>query len=313
MFCTDHQNAVRVKERHLLKITPSEWIMEEKFKGIRVWLIKQGKERRLITRGHEDITAKFPHLIKIDWLSNLEIAQLDCELYDPEQEDEVVSGWANRKEIEPDHVENCILKVFDVLNLHGHNLAKLQQGERKTLLKKLRLGGALEPVIGMPADEHRSYYEHIITTPNKYGKRGEGIMLKKLSSPYIEGARRVNQWLKRKKRDPYDCVVIGFTKAKEGKFFGLVGAVTVGQFINGHLREICNVSGMDDRTRQDMTIDPSKYIGRACSIWAMEQDCKSLALIEPSWKGLRIDKRPQDCIYVPTIENEPEEDKLCDF
>jgi ATP-dependent DNA ligase len=270
-----------------------------------LWRIKRGSEVQLITRGGEDVTENFPHLVELDWTPSSDINQLDCELYDPEQEDEVVSGWANRKEIEPSHVENCILKVFGILNYNGTNLANVTELGRKQILSTLRLRGACEEVKWQPANNHRQYYEYIISTPNKFGKFGEGLMLKHKNAVYVEGARRVGLWLKRKKRDPFDCVVLGFTQAKDGKFSGLIGAVTVGQYVGGFLRAICNVSGMDDNTRKDMTLSPESYLGKACSIWAMEQDRNSLALIEPSWKGLRIDKLPEDCIY-EVVEKEEE-------
>lgn len=310
---TKHQNAVKIKEKQLEKLDLKEWIMEEKFKGIRCWRIKRGSEVQLITRGLEDISHNFPHLIDIDWTPSLDQSQLDCELYDPAQEDEIVSGWAMRSSIDPEHVEGCILKAFDILDYNGNCLKNVKQLERKKILHSLRLRGAVEEVPYMPALLHRKYYEHIISTPNKYGKFGEGIMLKNINSDYREGSRKVTHWFKRKKRDPFDCVVLGFTKAKEGKFYGLIGAVRFGQFVNGSLREVGQTSGMADDVRKDMTLRPEFYIGKACSVFAVEQNRNSLALIEPSWKGLRIDKLPEDCTVNFNNIQEPEEDQLCEL
>lgn len=302
-----HMNAVRIKEKQLARLNLSEWIMEEKFKGIRVWRNKTPKGVTLITRGGENITENFPHLVEIDWTPGFAISQLDCELYDPEQEDEVVSGWANTISIDPDKTANCVLKVFDVLTLHDQDLSKLPQIERKRILSGMRLRGPCQEVPWFPADEHRAYYEHILS------RKGEGIMLKRKAAPYVENARRVSLWFKKKKRDSYDCIVLGFTKAKEGKFSGLIGAVTVGQYLNGIIRPLCNVSGMADNVRKDMTLHPENYIGRPCSIWAASQDKNSLALIEPSWHSIRVDKRPEECIVNFEHMDEPEEDKLCEL
>jgi len=293
-----HMNAVKVKEKQLIKLDTSQYIMEEKFKGIRCWRIKYpNRSVKLITRGGEDITRNFPHLVDFDWTPSVSSSQLDCELYDPEQEDEVVSGWANRISIDPSHTEGCILKAFGVLNLNGTDLASLPEIERKRILSSLKLRGPIEEVPYHTSEKHREFYEYIISTSNKYGKLGEGIMLKNIHATYLGGVRQVGRWLKRKKRDPYDCVILGFTKAKDGKFFGLIGAVTVGQFFNGIIRPICEVSGMSDEVRKDMTMFPEVYVGKACSIWAADQDKKSFALIEPSWHSLRIDKHPSECIY----------------
>lgn len=313
MFIEKHMNAVKVTEKQLEKLNPAEWIMEEKFKGIRCWWIKSGSTIQMITRGGEDITSKFPHLSGIDWVPQATAIQLDCELYDPEQEDEVVSGWAMRDTIDAENVENCVLKVFDLLNLQGLSLATAKQLDRKKLLASLKLRGPLETTKFQPAENHREYYEYITTTKNKFNKLGEGIMLKNSNSIYYPGSRKVGSWLKRKKRDPFDCVVLGFTQAKEGKFFGLIGAVQVGMFVSGVLRPICNVSGMSDQVRKDMTLNPQNYIGKPCSIFAMEQDRNSLALIEPSWKGLRVDIRIEDCCLRTDVIQEPEEDALCEL
>lgn len=308
-----HMNAVKITEKQLLKLDLSQWIMEEKFKGIRCWRIKQGSEVRLITRGLEDITHNFPHLVDIDWTPKSDVNQIDCELYDPAQEDEIVSGWAMRTSVDPDHVEGCILKAFDILHLDGVDLQELPQLHRKKLLSSLKLRGAIEEVKYLSAYSHREYYEHIITTPNRFGKVGEGIMLKNIHANYMGGSRKVSHWFKRKKRDPFDVVLIGFTMAKDGKFQGLIGAVRFAQFVNGELREVGQTSGMTDDVRKDMTANPQNYIGKVASVWAVEQDRNSLALIEPSWHGLRIDKLPEECTINFQNIQEPEEDRLCEL
>lgn len=283
-----HMKAVRVKERQLENINPAEWIMEEKFKGIRVWRIQTPEFVKLISHGGLDISDKFPHLLDRSLIPFEQITQLDCELFDPNQEDEVVSGWAFTKEINPKVTSDCVLKIFDILSWNNLYLGNATQEQRKKILHIIYMNRPLEKVSWYPADKHREYYQHIID------KGGEGIMLKKLTSTYLQGSRRVEYWLKRKRRETFDCVVLGFTKGK-GKYEGLVGAAEVGQYINGKLKKICNVSGMSDAVRQDMTLNPLRYLNKVCELNAMEQDQKSFALIEPSWKRLRFDKSPEDC------------------
>ncbi len=284
-----HMKAVRVKETQLEKLNLDEWIMEEKFKGIRVWRIQTPEFVKLISHGGLDISEKFPHLLDPRLIPFDSLTQLDCELYDPNQEDEVVSGWAFTKSIEPKVTKDCVLKCFDILSLNQMYLGNATQEQRKKLLKMVNPVKPIEIVQSYPAIDHRAYYDYIV------GKGGEGVMLKKLSSTYLQGSRRVDYWLKRKKRETYDCVILGFTKGK-GKFSELIGAVEVGQFIQGRIKKICNVSGMSDDVRKDMTLNPLKYLNKVCIINAMEQDQKSFALIEPSWRSLRYDKNPDDCV-----------------
>ncbi len=291
MFASTHMKAVRAKQLHLDRVNPAKWIAEEKFKGIRVWRNQYSdKTIQIITHGGEDISANFPHLLQ-PLTRPVQSCQIDCELFDPNQEDEIVSGWAMRDVIDPSIVEDCVLKAFDLLHLNGNYLGKYPLIERKKLLTSLKPSGPLHIVKFQPAFNHEELYAEIVA------RGGEGIVLKNIEREYLEGGRRVDYWLKRKKRDPYDCVVLGFTQAKPGKFAGLIGAVIVGQYINNFLRPICNVSGMPKQVRIDMTENPFNYLGRACSVWAMEQDQNSKALIEASWKCLRIDKLPSDCIF----------------
>lgn len=285
----EHMKAVKITEKQLEKLDISEWIMEEKFKGIRAWYHKEFGLTRLISRGGEDISANFPHLCEINHLPHLSNVLLDCELYDERQQDEIVSGWAfSGVGLDPDKTKNCVLKVFDILKYESEDLIDHHQIERKEILKHCKLNGPLQLVEWFEAKDHRRYYEHILS------KNGEGIMLKKKDSLYQPGRRTVKCWFKRKRRDSYDVVITGFTAGK-GKFHGLIGAIEVSQFISGNLVHICNVSGMDDATRQDMTLHPDAYKYKVAVVFAMEQDQKSCALIEPSFSHLRYDKRIEDC------------------
>jgi ATP-dependent DNA ligase len=199
--------------------------------------------------------------------------------------------------VDPEITQYCVLKVFDIVQLGDHSLLDLPQIDRKELLSKLKLTGPLQEVEYYPATEHRKYYDHILS------KNGEGIMLKNKFATYQPGRRTVKCWFKRKKRDLYDVVIMGFTKG-EGKYSNVIGAIEVGMYVGGNLRKICNVSGMSDKERELMANHPENYIGRTCSVYAMEQDENSLALIEPSFSHLRIDKRPEECIYVSDLNIE---------
>jgi ATP-dependent DNA ligase len=195
-FATTHMKAVKAKQRHLDKITPEKWMMEEKFKGIRVWRIQYPDSSiQLLTHGGMDITKNFPHLCLIDQTRPVSSSQLDCELFDPNQEDEIVSGWANRDSIDPSVVEDCVLKVFDILHIENQYLGKLPLLNRKNILKNIALQGPLESVRYQPAFSHDEFYASIVK------RGGEGVVYKNIYKEYLEGGRRVDYWLKRKKRE----------------------------------------------------------------------------------------------------------------
>lgn len=110
----------------------------------------------------------------------------------------------------------------------------------------------------------------------KYAKvhRTEGWIVKELDT--ADGG-----WWKVKREVTVDVVVLGSTDAEPGKFEGLIGALTVGivcrdpevpcwELDTGRglvrVREVSNVSGMDDASRREMSSDRDALVGRVCEI-----------------------------------------------
>jgi ATP-dependent DNA ligase len=136
----------------------------------------------------------------------------------------------------------------------------------------------------------------------------EGLVHKRLKSIYQSGyvsndkvrLRCSKDWLKQKVKREYDVVIMKFTEANfgvTGQFEGMVGAAVFGQYKGGKLTEIGQASGFDVATRMNMTDNPNKYIGKVALIEAQERSSARDRLRHAQFKGLRIDKNPEDCIY----------------
>ena len=156
---------------------------------------------------------------------------------------------------------------------------------------------------------------------------GEGIILKNLDAPYYQGERH-KSWVKVKKKKTFDVVCLGFEIAKDmtikkgdteptpSRIYGKVGAIVYGQYVLEEprktasfeyaldlrtdskvaLKELGTTSGFSDTLREDMTNNPSVYIGRVLECEAQEQFVTG-ALRHPRFLRWRDDKRAEDCIF----------------
>lgn len=111
--------------------------------------------------------------------------------------------------------------VFDILELDGKDLKKLSLKERKKILDQVVPDNLKE------VKEIRSKpFKQLLKEAKK--KKEEGIILKKLDSPYEEGKLSKN-WKKLKLLKENDIVILGFSEGT-GKRKGLFGAILTGVY-----------------------------------------------------------------------------------
>lgn len=130
-------------------------------------------------------------------------------------------------------------------------------------------------------------------------KFGEGSMLKQVDAPYRPG--RSKNWLKIKKILTEDVVITGYTKGA-GKYQGMIGAITFGQYKNGELCERGKCSGMTDRERTIFSArfhrTPQEIIGHVMSI-THNGLLGDGGFRHPQFERLRptSDKKAEDCTW----------------
>jgi len=143
--------------------------------------------------------------------------------------------------------------IFDALRANGQDLTALSFKERLRYLNDFQ-----NFVTSSGEGEHIRFEELIFQEKEEYFREiikagGEGIVLKDLEAPYFPGARS-SSWLKLKRSDTVDAIIIGYDRGKEWDKKGLIGSVELGIFDeNGDLRSIGRVSSLSLQKRIEMT------------------------------------------------------------
>jgi bifunctional non-homologous end joining protein LigD len=198
--------------------------------------------------------------------------------------------------------------IFDLLYLEGHSTMPLPYEDRRQVLEALELEG---PAWRTPA-YHRGEGTALLKATRELGI--EGVVAKRLDSPYEPG-RRTSGWIKVKNVCLQDVVIGGWTPGEGGRSSSL-GALAVGVMDDGRLVYVGKVgTGFTERTlamlgrelgplrRPDSPFDgrqPPKGTvfvePRLVASVEFREWTKSGTLRAPSFKGLRPDKDPQDCV-----------------
>jgi bifunctional non-homologous end joining protein LigD len=198
--------------------------------------------------------------------------------------------------------------IFDLLYLDGHSTLGLAYEQRRELLEALELDG---PAWRAPA-YHRGEGSALLNATRELGI--EGIVAKRLDSTYQPGARG-SAWLKIKNVCEQDVVIGGFTPGEGGRS-GTLGALVCGVYDDGKLTYVGKVgTGFTEKTLalvqrelEPLRRDTSPFVGRQPPKGTVFIEPRLVARVElrewtrsgtmraPSFKGLRDDVDPQDCV-----------------
>ena len=200
----------------MLPADDDRWAYEIKYDGYRTLAFVDGGAVRLQSTKGLDVTANYPELASVPDGVHADIAILDAEFV-------VLDGDGRpRFELVQRHERPGALYIFDVLRIDDHDTIGLPYEDRRRLLAQLVEPGASWLV---PAHRIGGGPELLDAT----GEQGlEGIMAKRLGSPYTPGKRSPN-WRKIKHRRRVDVVIGGFT-AGDGNRANTFGALLVGRW-----------------------------------------------------------------------------------
>lgn len=190
-----------------------EWAYEIKWDGYRTLAFVAGGTVRLQSSNSIDVTAKYPELAPLPSAVNAGGAILDGEL--------VVLDADGRPNFElmQRHETQVAFYVFDVLQIDGTDTVTLPYEARRALLEQLVEPG---PNWLVPAYQVGDGAALLTAT----AERGlEGVMAKRLGSPYQPGKRTPN-WRKVKNRVRAEVVICGFN-AGTGNRAATFGALLV--------------------------------------------------------------------------------------
>ena len=206
------------------ELEPGEYLVEDKFDGIRVQAHCRDGDVRLFSRRHNDVSRSYPEVVDALGAPGVPRAILDGELVAFREGRALpfkqLQARLQRKAVDATHREDVplALVVFDILAAADDLLFDRPLGERRSALEAWI--GALPPV------SRESVLVSVATFVNLTGdarakaallepafdaaraRGNEGLMIKAVPSPYTPG-RRGRQWFKLKKElATLDCVVV---------------------------------------------------------------------------------------------------------
>ncbi len=201
---------------------PSDWNAERKWDGIRGQLIVRGGEHHLWSRGEDLMTDRFP-----------ELAQLRDDLPDGTVIDGEVLAFAGdrplsfnalqkrlgRKTVPKKLLAEAPVKLmgYDLLEHGGTDIRNRPLQERRALLQALIAEVPSEAPLRLSPSVPFLTWEDLSAARDQSRDLGaEGLMLKRLSSPYLAGRKRGDWW--KWKIDPLsiDAVMI-YAQAGHGR------------------------------------------------------------------------------------------------
>jgi bifunctional non-homologous end joining protein LigD len=206
------------------------WGFEFKWDGIRALGYVEGGVVRLISRSGEVVTQRYPEVHAMgralgsrEVILDGEVVALDEKGRPSFEEIQQRMGLTSETEVRRKMKDIPITyMIFDILWQDGHSLLATPYAERRRLLKQLKLAGASWQT--PPYEEGGG--QAMLDASAKAGL--EGVMAKKLDSPYEPG-RRSGAWVKIKNHNRQELVIGGWLDG-EGKRRGHPGALLVGYY-----------------------------------------------------------------------------------
>lgn len=302
------------------------WMFEFKWDGIRALAVCADEETFLMSRNKRDITATYPELQRFHERVVALEAVIDGEIVAFHEGRPSFERLQSRMNLQNEHeikraMKTCPINyiVFDILYLDGRPMIGEPVEKRKELLSEIVVPSNLVQV---------SHYEFGAGTAMFEAARTaklEGIIAKKLGSPYRPG-RRTREWLKIKTIHDADLVIGGWSRG-EGSRSSSFGSLLVGAYDGDALRFLGAVgTGFTDKMLEDliprlreMETDECPFAGGIEAVrsgrfgkpirdphWMRPElvarveyrEVTSVGRLRaPSFKGLRPDKSPEECLY----------------
>jgi DNA ligase-1 len=212
-----------------------------KYDGFRVQLHKDGENVSMFSRNLENMTHMFPELIK----ATLEQVEAKTVILDSEalayntESEEFLPFQETTKRRRKHNISEMALKlplkafVFDILYKDGKSLIDLPLEKRMDILKEtIKEDGTLIRAKNKIIDDPKTLAEML---EESISSGLEGVVIKKLDSPYVAGGRNFN-WVKLKRHsagelnDTIDCVILGYISGKGKRTAFGAGALLVGLY-----------------------------------------------------------------------------------
>lgn len=216
-----------------------DWLYEMKFDGYRMVVRIEGDDVRLFTRNGHDWSAKLPHLVDAFRALPAKWAWVDGEIVMLDREG-IPNFQALQNAFDGERTQDIVFYAFDLPFIGQRDLRQEPLTVRRALLQQL---------MDTTDDDHLRFSEALEAAPSDLVatacKMGlEGIMAKRLSSPYV--SRRTDTWVKVKCARRQEFAIVGYT-APKGSRAGLGALLLAVTEQDGSLRYAGKVgTGFDD-------------------------------------------------------------------
>jgi ATP-dependent DNA ligase len=219
-----------------------EWLAEWKWDGIRSQLIRRSGQTFLWSRGEELMTDRFPELHALGEVLP-ESTVIDGEVLPWRDGKPMPFGQLQqrigRKTITKKILSDVpvVIVAYDLLEFGGEDIRQTSLIERRSLLEEVAsvIPDTLKPLFPLsPSIESGSWEELRKVREASRERSVEGLMLKRLSSPYRVGRQRGDWW--KWKIEPYtvDAVLI-YAQRGHGRRASLYTDYTFAVWDNGEL------------------------------------------------------------------------------
>ena len=228
-----------------------EWLAEWKWDGIRAQLIRRGGAVHLWSRGEELITGRFPELTRTAMPLLPDGTVLDGEILAWREGRplpfSVLQRRIGRKRLTDKVLTEApaVFMGYDLLELAGHDVRGTPLAERRRALEGLLANG--RPFLLTSPVVEAATWEELARAREEARERGvEGLMLKRLASPYRTGRKKGDWW--KWKIEPFtvDAVLI-YAQPGHGRRANLLTDYTFAVWSEGELVPIAKAySGLSD-------------------------------------------------------------------
>jgi bifunctional non-homologous end joining protein LigD len=295
-----------------------DWMFEVKWDGVRTLAFVDGESLRLTSRRKRDVTAQYGELGELPEMLSARNGLIDGEVVALDEhgkpsferiQQRFTLSKPSARAMQQFPVE---FLAFDLLWLDGESLVDRPLEERRALLERHLVPGKRVQISPQIREKGVAFFEAAAA-------RGlEGVIAKRRGSLYKPGAR-TKDWLKIKATKTQECVIVGWQPGEGGRS-GSIGSLLCAVQRDGELRYAGHCgTGFTQRTLKTLQallepletdeppVEPPK--GDEVDVrnvhWVRPELVCSVEYLEftsqgrmraPSFKGLRDDKVPEDCV-----------------
>ena len=217
-----------VKDIKELKGFSGEWVVQEKYDGIRIQLHKVDNKVKVYTYNEKDITDKCKDIVEIMKQKKFGDMILDAELIlyddkDPLHRADTIAHLFKNKY--PDATLKA--RVFDIMNHDGQSLLDSTLRDRINIMF-YQLSSLSDDLLSFPSKKNTRIADSLKEI-EKYAKdimelpASEGVVIKDIESTYYVGTKKNPKWIKWKKFVDLDVIVLEKNKTKSDLYSYVLG------------------------------------------------------------------------------------------